>query len=175
MKRVGKNDPLFLFDEVDKIASGKGDPSAALLEILDPEQNNEFVDRYLEFPVDLSKVLFICTANDQNNIPAPLLDRMELIEFRSYTKEEKIHIIKEFLKPNNLSSYSLDTYDIQFDNSVIEKLANIEDIRQIDKRIKKLLRMSALDILMHEKESIHIDLNYTKDLLNKKQNKNLGF
>ena len=108
LKSAGVNNPLMLLDEIDKISSDyKGDTSAALLEVLDSEQNVNFVDHYIEMPVDLSNVLFIATANDLSNISRPLLDRMEIIEVGSYTANEKFHIAKEHLIKKQIKELSL--------------------------------------------------------------------
>lgn len=105
MKIAGTNNPLILFDEIDKMGNDfRGDPASAMLEVLDSEQNKEFRDHYIELPFDLSRVLFVTTANTTDTIPAPLLDRMELIELTSYTREEKFHIAKEHLIPKQIKS-----------------------------------------------------------------------
>ena len=99
LKKTKTENPLILIDEIDKLGRGWGDPSAALLEMLDPEQNNAFTDHYLDVPVDLSKVLFLCTANVLDSIPGPLLDRMEIIEISGYVAEEKLAIASKYLVP----------------------------------------------------------------------------
>src|SRR3954451_10164567 len=100
LKRVGCSNPVILIDEIDKLGRGhRGDPASALLEVLDPEQNNAFSDHYLDVPVDLSKVLFICTANDRHRIPGPLADRMDFIELSGYVLQEKLHIAQDHLLP----------------------------------------------------------------------------
>ena len=100
-------DPMFILDEVDKLGSGRSDPSAALLELLDPEQNNEFIDRYLETPIDLSNAMFICTANYEDQIPPALKDRFEIIYFRNYEEEERKKIMMDYIVPNAIAEYNL--------------------------------------------------------------------
>jgi len=134
--------PLILLDEVDKLSNFRGDPTAILLELLDPEQNDKFTDHYLEFPVDLSKAMFICTANNENNIPPALKDRMEFIHFREYTKEECFVITNKYLIPKAKAELGLTDYDISFDEQVINRIITPTQIRQIDKRIRKLFRMA---------------------------------
>ncbi len=124
LKRVETNDPVFMLDEIDKLGRDfRGDPASALLEVLDPEQNNTFRDNYLDQPFDLSKVLFICTANQLDPIPAPLLDRMEIIELTGYTEEEKVNIAQTYLIPRQIKENGIDPALIEFPKESVHLIA----------------------------------------------------
>ena len=152
MKRVGVTNPVFLLDEVDKLASSyKGDPASALLEVLDPSQNTQFNDNYLEEPYDLSNVLFICTANYLENVPEPLRDRLELIEVNSYTEFEKIEIAKNWLVKKELEQNGLNKKQFSITESAIKYLINYytreAGVRELQRLIASLMRKSAVEIL----------------------------
>ncbi|ACL17829.1 endopeptidase La [Methanosphaerula palustris] len=145
MKKAGTKNPVFILDEIDKLASSyAGDPASALLEVLDPEQNNSFSDHYLEVPYDLSDVLFIATANSLATIPPPLLDRMELIEISGYTKNEKFAIAKDHLIPETLKEHGLDADMLQIDDEalkvIIEKYTREAGVRWLGKQLAKTAR-----------------------------------
>ena len=146
IKEKGSMDPLILLDEVDKLAHFRGDPTAALLELLDPEQNDHFIDHYLEVPINLSKAMFICTANEQQKIPQPLLDRMELIKFRSYDLEERDIITKQFLLPKILKQYNTNNLPVSFKPAALKEIVKIPQVRQIEKILAKLTRKSVTQI-----------------------------
>jgi len=155
IKKAGAANPVFVLDEIDKVgADHRGDPSSALLEVLDPEQNNAFNDHYVEADYDLSNVLFIATANSLNTIQPALLDRMEIIEVNGYTIEEKIEIAKKYLLPKQKEQHGIKTKDIILKNGLIEKV--IEDytresgVRGLEKKIGSLVRGVATKIAMEE-------------------------
>ena len=167
MKRAGTLNPVFLIDEIDKMASDyKGDPSSAMLEVLDPEQNTQFSDHYLEEPYDLSDVLFICTANYRDNIPPALLDRLEIIELSSYTEIEKLNIAKNHLIKKQVELNGLSEKQITFDDDIllylIRHYTREAGVRQLERVIGTLCRKSVLAILKDNKKSVKI----TKKLIN---------
>ena len=149
--KAGTSNPVFILDEIDKVAQNtiNGDPSSALLEVLDPEQNNAFHDNFLDVDYDLSKVLFIATANDLGNIPRPLLDRMEIIEVSGYITEEKLEIAKRHLVPKEIKNTGLDneTEKVKFTKQALEKIieqyTRESGVRQLEKQINKALRKLA--------------------------------
>ena len=153
IQKAGSSNPVFILDEIDKVAQDNfhGDPSSALLEVLDPEQNNSFHDNYLDVDYDLSKVLFIATANELSNIPRPLLDRMELIEVGGYITEEKIEIAKRHLVPKEIENTGLEEQDpkISFNKAalenIIEHYTRETGVRQLKKQINKCLRKVAYE------------------------------
>ena len=145
MKRAGTKNPVFILDEIDKLAySNSGDPASALLEVLDPEQNSTFSDHYLEVPYDRSDVLFIATANSLATIPAPLLDRMELIEISGYTKNEKFAIAKDHLVPNTLEEHGLTADQLRFEDealtAIIENYTREAGVRALKKQLARTAR-----------------------------------
>ncbi|MGC2872238.1 endopeptidase La [Ihubacter sp. rT4E-8] len=152
LKDAGTNNPVFLFDEVDKIgADFKGDPASALLEVLDPEQNNTFTDHFLEVPFDLSKVMFITTANSIDTIPRPLLDRMEVVEVPGYTEEEKVKIAQRYLIPKKVKEHGLKKESIKISEKSIRDLINYytreSGVRNLEREIANLCRKVARKIV----------------------------
>lgn len=152
LKKVQTENPLILIDEIDKVGRGyNGDPSSALLELLDPEQNSSFLDHYLDLPVDLSKVLFVCTANQTDTIPGPLLDRMEVIQLSGYIADEKKAIAKQYLAPTAKTSAGLQNANVNLTDDAIEKLikeyCREAGVRNLKKQIDKVFRKSSLNIV----------------------------
>ena len=161
MKQAGVKNPLMLLDEIDKVSSNyRGDTSAALLEVLDSEQNNKFRDHYIELPMDLSEVLFIATANDAHNIPRPLYDRMEIIEVTSYTENEKFHIAKEHLLPKQLEKNGLKAGQLKISdkglNALIHCYTREAGVRSLERRLGELCRKAARQILENDKKIVRI-------------------
>jgi len=159
IKRCGVRNPVMLLDEIDKLTSNsRGDPAAALLEALDSEQNKEFRDHYIELPFDLSAVTFITTANSLDTIPAPLLDRMEIIELSSYTREEKFNIAKKHLVPKQMKEMGIKASQVAFNKTAIYKLIDSytkeAGVRQLEREIASLLRKAAVKLVKGERQKI---------------------
>ena len=172
MKQAGVINPVFLIDEIDKMGYDyKGDPSSALLEVLDPEQNKLFSDHYIEEPYDLSKVMFIATANYLDNIPAPLQDRLEIIELPSYTELDKVHIAEEHLIPKQIkmnglkpSQFKLKEKELLF---LIRHYTREAGVRQLERLIGSLCRKTVLAILNNDKKSVTVTEKLIKEWLGK--------
>jgi len=179
LKSAKVKNPLMLLDEIDKVSSDfKGDVASALLEVLDPEQNKHFADHYVEIPVDLSEVLFICTANSTQTIPKPLLDRMELIEVHSYTENEKFHIAKDHLVPKQLEKHGLTKKELQVKadglREVITSYTREAGVRSLERKIGELCRKAAMEVLKArqsgaEFETIKVTKKNVTDYLGKKK------
>lgn len=170
MKKAGTVNPIFLIDEIDKMASDyKGDPASAMLEVLDPEQNSVFSDHYIEEPYDLSKVLFIATANYLENIPNALRDRLEIIELSSYTELEKVEIAKRHLVPKQIKENGLKASQLKLDEDMISYLIRYytreSGVRQLERVIATVCRKSVLAILKDNKRSIKITKKLIKEWL----------
>ncbi len=162
MKQAGSMNPVFLFDEIDKMSSDfRGDPASAMLEVLDAEQNFAFRDHYLDLPFDLSKVMFITTANSTDTIPEPLLDRMELIEVPSYTEEEKLQILKRHLMPKQITENGMKDGVLQITDAVmkrmIEEYTREAGVRTLERTAAKVCRKSAVYMLENDLKKLKID------------------
>ncbi len=161
LKKAGTSNPVFVLDEIDKLAAGnQGDPSSALLEVLDPEQNSEFHDNFLEMGFDLSKVMFIATANSLNTIQPALKDRMEIINVTGYTIEEKVEIAKQHLLPKQLKEHGLTKEHLKIGKAQLEKIVEgytrESGVRNLEKQIAKMVRYAAKSIAMDEKYQVKI-------------------
>lgn len=171
MRKAGVTNPVFLLDEVDKLGSSyKGDPASALLEVLDPEQNNTFNDNYVEEPYDLSDVLFICTANYLENIPGPLRDRLELIQLSSYTEIEKMHIVKEHLIDKQIALNGLTNEQVEFTDDaikfIIRSYTRESGVRELERKIASCLRKVAVHFVKNpDIGKTVIDVNKTREFL----------
>ena len=170
VKTAGSANPVILLDEIDKLGSSyKGDPSSAMLEILDSEQNFSFQDHYIDLPFDLSRVLFITTANDASEIPAPLLDRMEIIELGSYTRQEKFYIAKEHLVQKQIKANGLNANKVKFTDDAIFKIIDFytreAGVRRLDRIIATICRKSAAKIVRGESSSIKITASVIREML----------
>ncbi|ATZ18088.1 endopeptidase La [Mesoplasma melaleucae] len=173
MKRAKVKNPLFLLDEIDKMASDhRGDPASAMLEVLDPEQNKEFSDHYIEEPYDLSQVMFIATANYPEDIPEALYDRMEIINLSSYTEIEKVKIAQDYLIPKSIEQHELTSDEIKFNegaiNEIIKYYTREAGVRQLERHINSIIRKYIVKNLNSEIQNIVIDEKQVNELLGKR-------
>jgi ATP-dependent Lon protease len=174
MKKAGKGNPVMMLDEIDKVGSDfRGDPTSALLEVLDPEQNDTFMDNYLELEYDLSKVMFIATANSLDTIPAPLRDRMEIINISGYTQEEKIEIAKKYLIPKQIEENGLNKKQFKISNKAIEKIIDEytreSGVRGLERQIGAVCRNVAAQIASGDIEKMSVGVNDIQDILGKRK------
>jgi ATP-dependent Lon protease len=169
LKKAGSMNPVFVLDEIDKLAADmRGDPAAAMLEVLDPEQNKDFVDHYVEVPVDLSKVMFICTANQLDTISQPLLDRMETVELSGYTTVEKLAIAKNHLVPKQLGEHGITKEQIELEDTALEEIIHSytreAGVRNLEREIAAVCRGVAVKVA-EGLEKVHVDKSQLNDLL----------
>ena len=174
LKKAKVSNPLILLDEIDKVSNDyKGDTFSALLEVLDPEQNEFFTDHYIELPIDLSKVLFICTANSTQTIPGPLLDRMEIIEVSSYTENEKYHIAKNYLLQKQKIKNGLQNGMLRMDNQVLRDMivyyTRESGVRNLERLIGQVCRKAAKYIFTGEKTRVRVTTKNLSEFLGKKK------
>lgn len=172
MKKAGTTNPVFLLDEIDKMASDhKGDPASAMLEVLDPEQNSHFSDHYLEEEYDLSQVLFVATANYLENIPAPLRDRMDIIHVDSYTEQEKAEIATRYLIPRQLEAHGLTTEQLTVADGVVMEMIQYytreAGVRQLERLVGSICRKVARKLLTEKLETVHVNSEVLVSLLGK--------
>ena len=170
IKKAGKNNPVFMLDEIDKLGSDyRGDPSSALLEVLDPEQNHAFSDHYLEVDFDLSNVMFIATANYQDAIPPALRDRMEILDFSGYIEDEKVQIAKRHILPKQIEENGLDKSQVTFDTSSIKELISSytreAGVRNLEREVANVLRKVARDLVESKVEKVKVTKKQVGDYL----------
>ena len=166
----GTRNPVFMIDEIDKMgADWRGDPSSAMLEILDPAQNSTFRDHYLDLPFDLSKVLFVCTANQLETIPGPLVDRMDVIQLTGYTEDEKLQIAKRYLVPKQLEAHGLDPAKIEVDDAalrmIVREYTREAGVRSLDRRIADLCRKAARRIAEGNRRKVLVNVKRAREWL----------
>src|SRR5690606_38728031 len=170
IKKAKTSNPVMILDEIDKLGKDfKGDPSAAMLEILDPEQNNSFYDNYLELEYDLSKVLFIATANNLNSIQPALRDRLEIINLSGYAIEEKVQIAKKHLIPKQAAAHGLQDYKFKFSattlHTIIENYTRESGVRELDRKIAAIMRRVAMDVAMGKEITTTISPKFVSQAL----------
>ncbi len=170
LHQAGVKNPLMLLDEIDKVSSDyKGDTSSALLEVLDSEQNHKFADHYVDLPIDLSQVLFIATANDVSTIPAPLRDRMELIEITSYTENEKLHIAKEHLIPKQMKANGIERSQLTISDKAVEQIISgytrEAGVRSLERKFGEICRKCALRIQENGEKKVSVTVRNLEDFL----------
>lgn len=170
LRQAGSNNPLILLDEIDKMSSDfRGDPTAAMLEVLDPEQCSSFRDHFLELPFDLSKVLFVTTANSIENIPSPLYDRMDIIEISGYTEDEKLNIAKKYILPKQRKKHGLNAKNIKIPDKtirlLIEGYTRESGVRSLERKISAILRKAAKEMVESGKEAITVSEKVLKEYL----------
>ena len=167
--RAKSSNPVILIDEIDKLGSGQGDPASALLEVLDPEQNDSFLDHYLDVPYDLSNVLFLTTANQLDTIPGPLLDRMEVIRLSGYIKEEKIKIAQQYLIPKQLREHGFATDEVSFTEEaldfLVDRYAREAGVRNLEKQLRKIIRKLVLRQAETEQHTFEVTREQVEDML----------
>jgi len=172
LKSVDTANPVIMLDEIDKIgASFQGDPASALLEVLDPEQNSQFLDHYIDVRFDLSNVLFIATANQIDTIPRPLLDRMEIMNLSGYILEEKVQIAKRFLVPKQIKAHGLAKKMIRIESKALKQIINgyarEAGVRSLENNIKKIMRKATRKFAQGEEGAVKVDISNLKDFLGK--------
>lgn len=174
LKKAGVKNPLMLLDEIDKVSSDyKGDTASALLEVLDPEQNRNFADHYVDLPVDLSEVLFLCTANTVDTLPRPLLDRMELIEIAGYTENEKFHIGKQYLIPKQMEKNGLKKAQLSINDKALTDIIHYytreAGVRELERQIGKICRKTARRVVENEESKVRVSGKNLKQYLGKRK------